>query len=419
MRRRSRTWHLGAALMVAALLLAGCQQREPKVATPPPPEVTVAQPVQRGVTYYADYTGNSRASESVEVRARVQGILEKVNFQPSSLVNKGQLLFVIEPKPFQAKVDEAKAQLAVAKAQLKLAQATLTRKENAYKDRAVSEVEVIQARAERDQAQAGIQAAEAQVEVVQIDLGYTQIHAPIKGRVSRSLVDAGNLVGRNEATLLTTIVNDDPIYVYFNISEQDLLAVRQYASHGKTFEDEFGHRLVYLSLANQKNYPYQGYLDYIDNTVDPHTGTIQVRGRFNNPNGDILPGLFVRVRIPVVKMDKALLVSQDALSADQGGRYLLLVSEKNQVEYRRVEVGPSEGSMIVISKGLKPGEWVIVQGLQRVRAGMKVRPVKQEAKPAAQAQPAPSGQPARAAAPGQDPKPAAPAGPEPTSPQAQ
>ncbi len=400
--RLSSTMAILALLLLAAAWLAGCERPENKYVPPPPPKVTVAPPEQRDVIASMFYTGTTRAWESVEIRARVQGMLRKVAFEPSSMVKKGDLLFIIEPEPFQAKVDEALAQLAVAKAQLKLAEATLKRKANAYKDRAVSEVEVITAEAERDQAKAAIKAAEAQVEVAKIDLGYTHIHAPISGRISRNYVDLGNLVGRGDATLLSTIVNDKPMLVYFNVSERDLLKAREFQDKGKDFDDEWGNRRLYLGMANEKGFPHEGALDYIDNVVDDSTGTISVRGNFPNKDEAILPGLFVRVRIPVWKIKNALLVPKEAVGADQAGRYVLVVNDKNVVEYRKVELGPDEKGMVSVTKGIKVSDRVIVQGLQRARPGGKVTPVEK----GQEAPAAPAGEKAQAEKASKDKEPA-------------
>lgn len=369
-----------AALLGLLSLLAsyGCSSDQSYQA-PPPPAVTVSKPASKDVNIWAEFTGNTQAFESVDIRARVEGFLDSVNFQPSTRVKKGELLFIIEPKPYQAQVDQALADLAIAKAELQLADATLIRKENAYKDRAVSEVEVIQARAEKTKAEASIKAAEAAVESARINLSYTSIHSPIPGMVSRNLVDVGNLVGRSEATLLTSVVNDDPIYCYFNVSESDLL---EFMSRKNARLDDAQTKKernqVFLGLANEEGYPHEGVLDYVDNKVDPQTGTIQARGRFPNPKGRLAAGLFARVRISIGRIKNATLVPELALGADQGGRYLLVVNAQNQVEYRRVKLGPLEGTQRVILEGVKAGERVIIKGLQRVRAGMTVTPMTPE-----------------------------------------
>ncbi|KMY68891.1 RND transporter [Desulfocarbo indianensis] len=388
---------LAAALALAAALpFAGCKG-DKGYAPPPPPTVTVSRPVEKAVTVWAEYTGNTKAFEAVEIRARVEGFLESINFTPSSRVKKGDLLFVIEPKPYQAQLDEALADLSIKKAELQLADATLIRKENAYKDRAVSEVDVIQARAEKAKAEASIKAAEAAVVSARVNLSYTSIRSPVRGMVSRNLVDAGNLVGRSEATLLTTVVNDDPMYVYFNISEANLLEFlsRKKGRFAEGPHDDDRNR-VHLGLANEKGYPHQGQLDYVDNRIDPQTGTIQLRGRFANPEGRLIPGLFARVRIPIGRLDQAVLVPEVSLASDQGGRYVLVVNDKSEVEHRRVKLGPLEEDLRVVLEGVGPGDKVIVKGLQRVRPGMKVNAITvEEAKTQAEQAQAAQKQPAK------------------------
>ena len=375
---------LGVAMLFA---LSGCSSDEGYKA-PPPPAVTVQKPSTKDVTVWVEFTGNTQAFESVDIRARVEGFLDSVNFQPSTRVKKGELLFMIEPKPYQAQLDQALADLATQKAELQLAEATLIRKENAFKDRAVSEVEVIQARAEKAKAEAAIKASEAAVETARINLSYTSIHSPIPGMVSRNLVDAGNLVGRSDATLLTTVVNDNPIYCYFNVSESDLLEF--ISRKNARLDDELSKKernTVYLGLANEKGYPHVGVVDYVDNKVDIQTGTIQVRGRFKNTDGRLAAGLFARVRLAIGREKNALLVPEAALGADQGGRYLLVVNSKDEVEYRKVKLGPLEGEDRTILKGIKAEDRVIIKGLQMVRAGMKVTPMTpEEEKAQAQAQ---------------------------------
>ncbi len=374
-----------AALMLAAAVLAvfGCEGKEKGFVAPPPPKVTVQKPVQREITIYKNYTGVTKAHEAVDIRARVEGFLKSIDFTPSTLVKKGQLLFTIDPKPFQAKLDQALADLATNKAELQQAQATLIRKERAYKDRAVSEVEVIQARAEAAKAEAGIQSAKAEVETARINLSYTEIHSPIEGIISRNQVDVGNLVGSGQSTLLTSVVDVTPIYAYFHIPETDYINYKEMEKQGKApkpFEDM---NSVYLGVGTGSDYPHKGKLDFFDPRVDPDTGTIEVRGVFDNPNLELLPGMFARVRVPVGKVKDALLVPDSALGADQRGRFVLVVNDKNEVEYRLVEPGPLEGDMRAIMKGLKAGERVIVKGVQRVRAGSKATPVEADQKQAA------------------------------------
>lgn len=386
---------LGGFLLFSLSACSGSKERKP----PAPPAVTVSKPSSKNVTVWAEFTGNTQAFESVEIRARVEGFLDSIDFKPSSRVKKGELLFVIEPKSYQAQLDQALADLAIKKAELQLADATLIRKENAFKDRAVSEVEVIQARAEKTKAEASIKAAEAAVETARINLSYTSIHSPIPGMVSRNLVDVGNLVGRGEATLLTTVVNDDPMYAYFNLSESDLLEFmsrkQEHLDDGQTRQER---NRIFLGLANEEGYPHQGIIDYIDNKVDPQTGTIQARGRFPNANGALAAGLFVRVRIPIGQLKNALMVPEAALGADQAGRYLLVVNPENTVEYRKVKLGPLEGEDRAILEGIKAEDRVIIKGLQLVRAGMKVTPMtpeEEKAQAKAQAEQAEKAKPAK------------------------
>ena len=368
-------WAMSLCLCVLLAANSGCKQNEQKYTAPPPPKVTVAKPLVKDITEYADFTGNTKAFESVDVRARVEGFLESMEFTPSSLVEKGQLLFVIDRRPYQAKLEEAQASLATAKAQLQLAQAKLVRKERAYKQRAVSEVDVIEAKADKATAQASILSAQASIDLAKINLGYCSVTSPIKGVVSRNLVDVGNLVGSGESTLLTSVVNMDPIYAYFNVSERQLLEFRERRRKARReSEGRSSEGWIWLGMANEKGFPHHGQIDYIDNTVDPTTGTISVRGKFPNVNRDILPGLFVRIRVKIGILKNAVMVPDSALGMDQSGHYALVVNQENKVERRKVEVGPMQKGLRVTLSGLKPEERVIVKGLLRARPGIAVNP---------------------------------------------
>lgn len=380
MGKRLNTSKVYLGLLLAVMLATtGCRDTNQYVA-PPPPTVTVAQPQQQDITQFAQYSGLTEAVESVEIRARVEGYLQSIHFADSALVNKGDLLFVIDPKPYQARLDEAVATLAMRQAELRLAEATLKRKESAFEDQAVSEVEVIEARAQRDQAVAAIDAARAAIETARLDLSYTRVRAPLSGRIGRRLVDVGNLVGAEEKTLLATIVSTDPMYVYFNINERDLLDFQNHPSDRQAPTNGNGQTAVYLGLSNETDYPHEGRVDYVDNRVDADTGTIQVRGIFDNADGRLLPGLFARVQAPIRTVRQALLVPEEALGVDLQGYYLLSVNADNEVEYRAVKVGPKVEGRRVVESGVTADERIIVKGLQKARPGIVVQAVTETTK---------------------------------------
>ena len=367
-------------LISLSILVSGCDNKKAGASTnaaPPPPQVTVSRPMTKDVVHYAEFNGTTEAVESVTIRARVEGYLEKIHFSEGAMVQQGDLLFSIDEKPYRAILDEAKAQLAMRQAELRQARATKIRKENALRDRAVSEVEVIDARAQLGKAEAGILAAEAAVRTAQLNLSYTQVKAPITGRIGRSMVDVGNLVGAGERTELTTIVQDDPVYAYFTISERDW--VRYKAGQNDDDETEENNMQVQMGLAGRKDFPYTGRLDFVDNRMDATTGTIEVRAIFDNTGHLIVPGLFARIRIPMGQTNDALLVPDSALGFDQQGRFLLVANKENVTEYRPVKAGELVGDMRVIRSGLKADERVIVNGLQKARPGGPVTP--QEAQP--------------------------------------
>ncbi|MCA1960654.1 MAG: efflux RND transporter periplasmic adaptor subunit [Desulfomonile sp.] len=375
-----RAIFLVTALFAILALLSGCGSGKSKFVPPPPPEVVVSAPVERNVTDYLEFTGNVAAFESVEIRARVEGVLEKINFKPDARVNAGDLLFVIDPKPFQAQVDEASARLQAKSAARDLAQVQFDKAKQLYDSASISEIQYLEQKAKRDMAEAEVSQAKADLEKAQLNLGYTSVISPINGRVSRNLVDVGNLVGAVEKTLLTTVVNDDVVYAYFNVSEADLLVLaRKYPPEDRG-RDERPSAPAMLALADESGFPHQGQVDYVDNKVDPNTGTIQARAVFENKSGILIPGLFARVRVPL-DTRKAYLVPDVAVGIDQGGRYVLVVGADNVVDKRPVTVGHVVDRMRVIDKGLGPNDQVIVNGMQRARPGGKVTPVKPTSAP--------------------------------------
>ena len=384
-----------AAAAMATALLVGCKPKPP-APKPAPPVVTVAKPVRKTVTDYAQFTGRTEAIESVHVRPRVSGFLQKVCFQDGAAVKKGQLLFAIDPAPFQATVNQAKADLVRKQAALKNAEWEYKSKKELYDKGDISQKELINAVASRDQAAADVASGRASLQSAELNLGYTQVKAPISGHVSRRFVDVGNLVTEAQ-TVLASIVNDQPIYAYFNLNERDYLTFKQEPADKVDKKGRPEPPPAELALQTDKGFPHKGKLDYASNKMDPNTGTIQIRGVFPNKDRLLIPGLFCRVRLAIRKRPDALLVPDTALSQDQQGKYLLIVNAKNTVERENVRAGALFDGKRVILEGLKPDDRVIVNGLQRVRPGFACDP-KTEAEMKA------TGKPSSAA--GSGPKPA-------------
>jgi RND family efflux transporter MFP subunit len=365
----------GVLLLTIITLVAACREQN-VYAPPPPPEVTVSKPALQSVTDYVEFTGNTQAIKTVQLVARVQGYLEKVLFQDGERVKKEQLLFLIEQGTYEAQLKQAEAQILQQKANLDHAQIEFVRFGDLLRKNAASQTDVDNWRFQRDNYRAAVLGAEAARDLARLNLSYTQVTAPFDGRIGRRLVDPGNLVGVGGNTVLTEINEVDPIYVYFTINEADLLRLRR-ATGLKPGEAQRMKIPFYLGLANEKGYPHQGYLDFTGIAVTPTTGTLLLRGIFPNPDGMILPGLFARVRGPVVGSEKtALLVPEVALGYDQQGSYVLVVDDKNTVERRSVKVGTQLDDRRVIQEGLKGDEWVIISGLLRAIPGSQVTPVR-------------------------------------------
>jgi RND family efflux transporter MFP subunit len=354
-------------------LFPACKQQEAQK-EPRRPDVTVSLPVQEEVSRYLEYTATTAALQSVDIRARVPGFLEKICFQPRAKVKAGDLLFVIDPRQYEATVKEAKGKLDAQKAASKLAQTELQISQQLESKEAISELRLEKKVAERDMSAADVELAEAALDKAKLDLEWTQVTSPTDGRVSRNLVDVGNLVGATEKTLLTTVLNDDFVYAYFNVSELDLLPILR--QHAKKPDPSSGASVrvpIYMGLADETGYPHEGHFDFADTKVDPSTGTIQVRGIFPNPDGLLMAGMFVRVRVPVEKRT-ALLMPDVAVQFDQGGRYLLVVNDENVVLRKRIKMGELVDGMRVIEEGLTNNDRVITTGWQRARPGSKVNP---------------------------------------------
>jgi RND family efflux transporter MFP subunit len=357
--------------------LAGCAGAPPAAPVPPPTPVTVSYPVEQYVTDYADFTARTAAVDSVEVRAHVWGYLDRVNFQEGALVKAGDVLFEIDPRTYRATLHQAEGNLAALEARLERLNADFARAQRMLATAAIGREEYDKIVGDRGEAAASRVALTAAVERARLDLEYTHVTAPVSGRVSRYVVTVGNLIqagDQNGGTLLTTIVSVDPMYAYLDVDEHTALRVRQLAREGKGNSPRDGGYPVSLGLANEEGFPHQGTINFVDNQVNPKTGTIRVRGVFPNKEQVLLPGLFARVRSPIGRPHKALLVSDRALDTDQGQKVLYLVNDRNEVVTRPVRVGALHDGLREITDGLKPGERVLVNGLQQVRPGTTVEP---------------------------------------------
>jgi RND family efflux transporter MFP subunit len=379
------TRRAGIGLGLAAYLgLAGCSHSPPEAAAPAPPTVTVSHPLQREITDFAEYTGRTAAVDSVQVRARVTGYLDKINYKEGSEVTKRAVLYEIDPRPYQAALKQAQAQVSLQEAQVKYQQAVYQRNvqlRSAGTAQAVSLEELQQSLAQRNTAEASLQAARASVETAQLNLDWTKVTSPIDGLIGRTLVTRGNLVVADQ-TLLTTIVSQDPMYAYFDVDEPTVLRVQELIREGKyKSAREPGSRVpVFLGLATESGYPHQGYIDFISNQVNATTGTLQIRGTFSNPKPPVgprllTPGLFVRIRVAVSAPYSALLVTQAAIGADQNLHYVYVLNAKNEVERLDVQLGAvQKNGLQVITSGLSADDRIVVNGTQHVQPGVAVNP---------------------------------------------
>ncbi len=364
-----------APAAVAALVLAACGQQNAYVA-PPPPKVIVAKPLQKPAVQYVEATGNTAALASVDLEARVQGFLEKINYKDGAAVKQGTLLFEIQRNTYEAQLAQAKASLESAQAAAANAdiqyqrQLTLGRQGNL----ATTQRQIDDARTSLDQAKASVESAKASVELAAINLGYTQVMAPFDGVVTRHLVDIGALVGYSGPTKLASIVQIRPIYVYFTVSEDVVLRVKQQlAAEGEKVRDLY-QVPVEIGLMSETGYPHSGRLDYIAPQVNTATGSLDVRAIFENGDAGLLPGYFVRVRVPMRQTEGALWVDATAISQNQLGEYVLVLGANNVVEQRQVKAGQEEGGLRVVASGLTPDDWVITTGIQRAVPGQTVNP---------------------------------------------
>jgi RND family efflux transporter MFP subunit len=356
----------------ALLALSACEQNS--FVPPPPPKIDVGLPVQKVVTRYLDATGNTAPIQSVDLVARVQGVLQSINYKDGSFVKQGTTLFTIEPETYKLKLEQAQAAEAGSKSSLNEAEIDFKRQTSLVAKQAATQATLDTATSTRDNAQANLQQAEANTKMAALNYGYTDVVAPFDGVVSAHLVSVGELVGVASPTQLATIVQLDPIYVNFNVNEQDVLRIRAEARRRGLTSKDLEQFPVEVGLQTEAGYPHQGKLDYAAPTLNLSTGTLAVRGVLPNPDRILLPGYYVRVRVPIDQQHDALLVPDVALGSDQAGRYVLVVNGDNVVEQRKVQTGPLEGDLRVIESGLKADDRVVTAGLLRAIPGQKVDP---------------------------------------------
>jgi RND family efflux transporter MFP subunit len=374
-RRKENTGKLylrPACCMAAAvcLLSTGCKQSTQVPALPPPP-VTVATPVHKEIVEWDEYTGRTEAAESVQIRPRVSGYIGRISFTEGQLVKPGDVLFVIDQRPYQDVLDQDKANLQKADAQRQLKVANFARAQQLFQNKVTSKEEYDTSVAERNQAEAEFAQAQGAVNSAQLNMDFTEVKSPILGRISRQLVTRGNLV-QADSTVLTTVVSVDPIYAYFSIDERTVQKYHNQIQSGQLQDPRVCTVPVYLQLEGETGFLHEGIIDFIDNTFNGSTGTLQIRGRFKNEGASLYPDAFVRIRIAGTPKHDAILISDRAIATDQGQKFVLLVDDNSVVQVRPVELGPVVEGLRVVRKGLGPDDHVIVNGLVNARPGSKV-----------------------------------------------
>jgi RND family efflux transporter MFP subunit len=366
-----------ATLAISASWFCGCRQQSVGLPTLPTINVTVATPVEKEVVNYGEYTGNTAAVRSVDIRARVSGYLEKVAFQEGAIVKTGDLLFVIDPRPYQAAFDQAQANVEQAKAQLALATSNFQRAEKLYQTHVVDAQSYETQLENRDQANATLLGNQAALESAKLNLDFTQIKSPIDGQTSIYNYTLGNLIVGGDTSssgVLTTVVSIDPIYVYVNVEERGLLTYQEMIRTGKIQLPEGGQTPIEMQLANETGYPHKGVIDFVDNQVDPSTGTIRVRGVFSNQDRSLRPGLFARVRIPASPKYKSLLISDLCVAYDQGQPVVYAVGTDNVATEKPVKLGALFDGLREVKEGITAEDRIVVNGVVRLRPGVPVVP---------------------------------------------
>ncbi|WP_269714587.1 efflux RND transporter periplasmic adaptor subunit [Caulobacter sp. NIBR2454] len=352
--------------LAAMAVLAACSAEAQQEAAPPPPQVAVTDVAFKNLRQWDDFTGRLEAIESVAINPRVGGYIDSIGFQEGARVRKGQVLFQIDPRPFQAEVNRLAAEVDRSRAQLELATANKERGRRLLDQNAVAQSEFERLEAEEKSARANVAAAQAGLQSARLNLEFTRVVSPIDGRVSKALITRGNLV--TNGSLLTTVVSDTPIFAAFNADEQTFL---KYASAERGKQSP-----VYLGLMTEEGYPHKGQLHFIDNAIDARSGTISGRAIFANADGRFTPGLFARIRMVSAASENVALVPDRAIATDLGKRYVMVVGADNKAQYRPVTLGPLAGGLRIVRQGLKPGDKVITAGLQKVRPGDTVKAVK-------------------------------------------
>ncbi|MCX7825862.1 MAG: efflux RND transporter periplasmic adaptor subunit [Verrucomicrobiae bacterium] len=358
-------------LLLILLALTACSRPQPPA--PPTPKVTVVYPQVGTVTNWDEYPGHIEAVEMVEIRPRVSGYIESIHFEDGAEMKAGDLLFVIDPRPYQAELNRARAERQRAETRVELARNDLRRVEGLRGTKAISEEEYDSRSKALREAEAALAAARATEAAAQLNLDYTQIKAPINGRIGRRLVTVGNLVqggGMVPGTIMATMVSMDPVYCYFDADEASFLRYRAHSASVKNAPLP-----CELALVNQEGFPNKGRVDFFDNQVNARTGTIRMRGTFANPDRALVPGMFAKVRVPAGPPVQALLVPAVAIGSDQGNKFVMVVNKDSVVEPRPIEVDRQHGAMRAVTKGLTPQDRVVVNGLMMERPGAKVEVV--------------------------------------------